>query len=362
MKGESVSAFSAKCSIPNSTMTGFIKGKGQPTVGILDKIAKSCDAVPGWLISGTRSPFDKNKDRKLLNDIFEKDPEVIEIDKESGTPVVKTYDDCDSQLQFYCIHCRQWHYHGRGPEGTPYTLGRGEFAGDRSAHCITKNSPFKETGVILDVVGKYDKKKNNKKDEHALMCPECHSYYSAAFNGCICGYINKERDSDYPEIEKIYLEDGGAIITDTGSIKTKQNKIIPSKIAAHIELGNKETLEEKLVRTYGKNSVIKSVGIAYQPETENPDGEVSEEEIVNQTLAVIRSKTIYKSALLSNVRAFYQGVKREEEMVGINERINQMQKAMDTDRQEMKIQNLRIEELLLSLGANAKKRDEQANS
>lgn len=82
--------------------------------------------------------------------------------------------------------------------------------------------------------------------------------------------------------------------------------------------------------------------------------DIPEQEIVDQTLYVIRSKTIYKSALLSNVRAFYQGVKREEEMQGVNEKLEQMEKKNDRAMEELK-------RLILNQGAQ-QKRDSAANA
>lgn len=39
-----------------------------------------------------------------------------------------------------------------------------------------------------------------------LMCPKCRNYYSAAFNACACGFINKGRKSKYPEMAKLYQD------------------------------------------------------------------------------------------------------------------------------------------------------------
>lgn len=40
------------------------------------------------------------------------------------------------QVRFYCPHCRQFHYHGRGD-------------GHRVAHCRATHSPYLKTGYIL---------------------------------------------------------------------------------------------------------------------------------------------------------------------------------------------------------------------
>lgn len=63
----------------------------------------------------------------------------------------------------------------------------------------------------------------------------------------------------------------------------------------------------------------------------------SEEEALEQTRYVIRSKTVYRSALLSNIRAFYQGVRREEEMEGMEKRMARMEDKHDADMAELKL-------------------------
>lgn len=142
----------------------------------------------------------------VLIDIFKLDNEVLDVETGNNRviPVVKTYDDEETQLHFYCIHCRSWHHHGRGGRKEPYREGRGGFAGDRSAHCVAMNSPYRINGVILDVVGKFSDVKKQYKNQRTLMCPKCRNYYSAAFNACKCGYINKGSKSKYPEMAKLY--------------------------------------------------------------------------------------------------------------------------------------------------------------
>ncbi len=55
------------------------------------------------------------------------------------TPKVLAY-ETPSGLTFWCIHCREWHRHGR--EG-----------GHRLAHCRNVASPYLATGYDLVVVG-----------------------------------------------------------------------------------------------------------------------------------------------------------------------------------------------------------------
>lgn len=62
-----------------------------------------------------------------------------------------------------------------------------------------------------------------------------------------------------------------------------------------------------------------------QEQRHGPDLTPEEEgHILDQTLYVIRAKHENKGALISNVRAFYNGVKREEEMVGVKEEMREM--------------------------------------
>ena len=129
----------------------------------------------------------------------------------------------ETQLHFYCHHCRRWHHHGRGGIEAPFTLGRGGMAGHRSPHCLAENSPFLASGYILDVVGKADLSNILKKhnEQETLLCPECHKYYSAAYNACGCGYV---RDSKpiYPELADAYQQT--AFQTEQGKGKTFQPK------------------------------------------------------------------------------------------------------------------------------------------
>ncbi|WP_339135887.1 MAG: hypothetical protein WGN25_19150 [Candidatus Electrothrix sp. GW3-4] len=146
-----------------------------------------------------------------LLDIFRLDDEIIDIEtNERGTvyPVVRCYDDEQVHLHFWCIHCRKWHIHGRGGANYPYQEGRGGMAGHRVAHCIVANSPYKENGVVLHVVGKFNPsvRKGHRKGV-PLICPRCHNgYYSAALNACECGYYNSRRQSSHPEMAKRYQD------------------------------------------------------------------------------------------------------------------------------------------------------------
>lgn len=82
-------------------------------------------------------------------------------------------------------------------------------------------------------------------------------------------------------------------------------------------------------------------------------------EMLTATTRVLESNTIYRGALVSNIRAFDKAVQMEIEMEGIKEDV----KAMRKDNREMADRMERMEELLVSLGATAQeKRDSAANS
>jgi len=151
--------------------------------------------------------MDSLMSKDILLDIFRLDEEIIDIEideKDTIYPVVRTYDDEQIHLHFWCIHCREWHIHGRGGANRLYEEGR---EGHRIAHCIVDNSPYKEYDVILDVVGKFDSsiKKRHRKGV-LLVCPKCYRRYSASLNACDCGFINSRRKSSHPEMATKYQD------------------------------------------------------------------------------------------------------------------------------------------------------------
>lgn len=146
-----------------------------------------------------------------LLQLFRLDEEVIDTEDRNGRvyPVVCAYDDERYHLRFWCIHCRTWHLHGRGGPEALYQEGRGGNAGHRSAHCTSRNSPFKTNGVILHVVGTFsDSIRKRHRKGSTLYCRYCRDEYSAALNACGCGghYINKNRASSHPLMAATYQE------------------------------------------------------------------------------------------------------------------------------------------------------------
>lgn len=77
---------------------------------------------------------------------------------------------------------------------------------------------------------------------------------------------------------------------------------------------------------------------------------ISIKEMVNMTIEVLESKTVFRSALASSVRAFHDAVMKEEEMDLVRQEMKEMSERME-----------RMEQMLLTLGASLpEKRDKSA--
>ena len=85
------------------------------------------------------------------------------------------------------------------------------------------------------------------------------------------------------------------------------------------------------------------------PSDTSDDEEIPIEDMVLMTREVLASRTVYRSALASNVRAFHQAVKKEEQMKTTNDRLD----AMTAEMAEMKA-------MLKALLNPAQKRDQKA--
>jgi len=113
-----------------------------------------------------------------------------------------------------------------------------------------------------------------------------------------------------------------------------------------------ETPEERLIRTY-KGNLTKSVKSEWNNETLpaslNPpleqDHTVTASEMLIMTSVVLESNTVYRSALASNIRAFYQAVKGEQEMSDLRDEIKKMREELSE-----------LKALMLAQGAPEKKR------
>ena len=63
----------------------------------------------------------------------------VKQDIPDGAPTLPAY-DTGYQYHLWCQYCGVWHMHGRGN-------------GHRVAHCYKPDSPYKQTGYILELVG-----------------------------------------------------------------------------------------------------------------------------------------------------------------------------------------------------------------
>lgn len=127
------------------------------------------------------------------------------------------------------------------------------------------------------------------------------------------------------------------------------------EIAASIEPGKQE-VRERLKRN---NQAAKNKAMSSQEETslaDRIDESFSMSEMVTMTIEVLESKTVYRSALASNVRAFHQAVKMEGEMKGVKEEVQQMRVEHRHEMEELK-------GMIRALGGEApQKREAAANS
>lgn len=123
---------------------------------------------------------------------------------------------------------------------------------------------------------------------------------------------------------------------------------VKAKVKARIEPGN-ERQRERLEKT--TNGEIKKADDHQQKE------EWKMSDMLQMTAAVLESNTVYRSALASNVRAFYQAVKNEEEMHSILKKLEEM----EIKDKEMSDRMTRMEEILIALGENIPQKRDQAN-
>ena len=91
-------------------------------------------------------------------------------------------------------------------------------------------------------------------------------------------------------------------------------------------------------------------GTVRPPQEKNAEKPFAIADMLTMTTRVLESETVYRSALASNVRAFYQAVINEEEMKTVKEKLDSV-----TERLE------RMEKLLESLGATLPEKREQGN-
>lgn len=122
-----------------------------------------------------------------------------------------------------------------------------------------------------------------------------------------------------------------------------------------------ETPEEKLVRTY-KGNLTKSVGIKWKNKTEPPSPDLDDDieehddpgevvkkladevkaELMRQTSEILDSETVYQPALISNIRAFHHGVKKEASMKSRDDMMLQMMQVMKDLQEQNKVLSERL--------------------
>lgn len=130
------------------------------------------------------------------------------------------------------------------------------------------------------------------------------------------------------------------------------------EIAATIEPGRHDQLNRP---TFANRPPVHGANLgqtnpAAMPVEDLIDESFSMSEMVTMTIEVLESKTVYRSALASNVRAFHQAVKMEGEMKGVKEEVQQMRAEHRTEMEELK-------EMIRSLGgALPQKRESAASS
>lgn len=95
----------------------------------------------------------------------------------------------------------------------------------------------------------------------------------------------------------------------------------------------KDALIQQAKNEYSKGrvSVRAQVNLPYGHDSEktNPAAGNSAAEMLIMTTAVLESDTVYRSALASNIRAFYQAVKGEQEMSDLREEVKKLHEKID---------------------------------
>ena len=143
--------------------------------------------------------------------------------------------------------------------------------------------------------------------------------------------------------------------TDTGKQPPDQPVVVP-KIRAKIEPGNKKQRQRIEVLKNGSESRPQKESI--NPEKNTDDDNWSMSDMLSMAETVLESNTVYRSALASNVRAFYQAVKNEDEMNSISEQLKEM---VERDR-DMASRLDRMERMMeLMVVGGGEKREQNAS-
>ncbi len=129
------------------------------------------------------------------------------------------------------------------------------------------------------------------------------------------------------------------------------------EIAASIQPGRREAPTRLKQSQSAQTRIPSRSPVAEESsKTDSIDESFTMSEMVTMTIEVLESKTVYRSALASNVRAFHQAVKMEGEMQGVKEDLRQMRAEHRAEMEELK-------EMIRSLGGAApEKREPAANA
>lgn len=165
----------------------------------------------------------------------------------------------------------------------------------------------------------------------------------------ISGY---EKGRSYPSYDFLTSLAGLAAVSLDWLITGHESLVSPSiatpakkkgEIAASIEPGQSMLNRHK----QSHQPISKTVPCQSNAvEASHVEDSFSMSEMVTMTIEVLESKTVYRSALASNVRAFHQAVKMEGEMQGLKEDLRQM-------REEHRIEMEELKEMIRSLGGSA---------
>lgn len=150
--------------------------------------------------------------------------------------------------------------------------------------------------------------------------------YSWVRHGNIAGTGKILAKIPYLELSWLETAEGPMMIIDQDNIHLipaskyapPSGEYIPAKIAARIEPGNADV----------KSLLMKPKKIVVEKSQEQAEDETPISEMLVMTSKVLESKTVYRSALASNVRAFYQAVVQEDEMQSLNDKMELMQAQM----------------------------------
>lgn len=165
-----------------------------------------------------------------------------------------------------------------------------------------------------------------------------------------CRYLNNQW-LETGEGPMIIIDDSNKHLVPRSQNAPDDSPFVKPKIAARIEPGNEES-REKLHRK-SLERVMKAGKKSANTETGEEEFEL--EDMQEMTAVVLTSKTVYRSALASNVRAFYQAVINEDEMNTVSERLKEIQ----LENKKMAERMERMEQMLLSMGANEPQKREQ---